>query len=120
MSTHWTDRLSEYQDGELSPAEHAACEAHLAECDECRAVLQELQLVTVAARGDDDRDPAADLWPGILAQISRSHAEARPSADRRCRLRIVRDRVVARSVQEPDPDAASRSACRSWRSPHRC
>ena len=69
MSTHWTERLSEYHDGELSPAEHADCAAHLAECAECRDVLQELHLVTVAARADRDRQPAADLWPGIVARI---------------------------------------------------
>ena len=42
MSTHWTERLSEYHDGELSPAEHAACEAHLARVRDCRDVLAEL------------------------------------------------------------------------------
>jgi len=70
VSTHWTDRLSDYQDGELSAAEYAACDAHLAECDVCRTVLHELRLVTVAARGDEDRDPAVNLWPGILSQIT--------------------------------------------------
>lgn len=100
MSTHWTDRLSAFQDGELSPAEHAACEAHLVECDECRAVLQELRLVTVMARSEDERDPTVDLWPGILAQISRDHAEARPSADRVLPFENVKDRVVARSVED--------------------
>ena len=81
MSTHWTDRLSDYQDGELSPAENAACEAHLAECDACRAVMGELRLVTVAARGDEDRDPGADLWPGNPgADQHPSRAEA-PSID---------------------------------------
>ena len=69
MNTHWTDRLSDYHDGELSPADRAACGAHLAECDPCRTMLQELQLVTVAARADLDRDPVTDLWPGILSQI---------------------------------------------------
>ena len=43
MSTHWTDRLSDYQDGELSPAENAACEAHLAECDACTADLAQMR-----------------------------------------------------------------------------
>ena len=79
MSMHWTERLSEYHDGELSPAEHAECAAHLAECAECRDVLQELHLVTVAARADRDRLPAADLWPGILAQIEKADsAKAEP------------------------------------------
>jgi len=66
---HWTERLSDYQDRELTPAEHAACEAHLALCQECRDLLAELQSVTSAARADVDRDPSNDLWPGILSQI---------------------------------------------------
>ncbi len=70
MSTHWTDRLSEYLDGELEPADHAACEAHLASCGACRQVVTELQQVIAAARADVDRDPSTDLWPGILAQIA--------------------------------------------------
>jgi negative regulator of sigma E activity len=79
MSMHWTERLSEYHDGELSPAEYAECAAHLAECAECRDVLQELHLVTVAARADRDRQPAANLWPGILAQIENAgSAQAEP------------------------------------------
>jgi anti-sigma factor RsiW len=87
VSTHWTDRLSDFQDGELSPADHTACEAHLAECDECRTVLQELRLVTVIARSDREREPATDLWPGVLARIGRTHtrplnAETRPHNER--------------------------------------
>jgi anti-sigma factor RsiW len=69
VSTHWTERLSEFHDGELTPAERAQCEMHLAECSDCRQVLGELQMVVSAARADTDRDPANDLWPGIMARI---------------------------------------------------
>lgn len=75
MTTHWTERLSEFHDGELSPVDHAACEAHLAECAACREVLQDLQLVIVAARADADRDPSTDLWPGIQSRIGSAKAE---------------------------------------------
>jgi anti-sigma factor RsiW len=75
VSTHWTDRLSDYQDGALSASDYAACDAHLAECEACRTVLHELRLVTLAARDDEDREPAENLWPAILARISN-----RPSA----------------------------------------
>jgi hypothetical protein len=83
MSMHWTERLSEFHDGELSPAEYADCAAHLAQCEACRDVLQQLHLVTVAARADADRVPGTDLWPGILAQIDGStvkHASAEAEA----------------------------------------
>jgi anti-sigma factor RsiW len=66
---HWTERLSDYVDGELAPAERAACDAHLASCPECRTALDEIQLVASLARTDADVLPAHDLWPGILARI---------------------------------------------------
>jgi hypothetical protein len=69
VNTHWTDRLSEYLDGELTAQEIATCEAHLAGCGECRAVLEELRTVIGIAKADRDRRPAADLWPGVLARI---------------------------------------------------
>ena len=85
VNQHWTDRLSEYLDGDLLPADRAACEAHLAECDNCRGLLGELQSVIAAARTDRDRQPDADLWPAILARLDRPTArgaEVREFSDR--------------------------------------
>jgi tetratricopeptide (TPR) repeat protein len=76
VTTHWTDRLSEYLDGDLSAAEVAACAAHLADCEACREVLAEVRMVITTARADADQVPAADLWPGILQQIGHAPAEA--------------------------------------------
>ena len=39
--THWTDRLSDYLDGGLTPEEHSSLEAHLGTCAECAHVLDE-------------------------------------------------------------------------------
>ena len=78
MNTHWTDRLSEYHDGELSPEDRATCEAHLAECAPCRSVLAELGDVIHAARRDRERAPAIDLWPGILSRLDRVGAGPTP------------------------------------------
>ena len=36
MNDHWTDRLSEYLDGDLTAGERTALEAHLAPCGVCR------------------------------------------------------------------------------------
>jgi anti-sigma factor RsiW len=69
MKDQWTDRLSEYVDGELTPAERTALEAHLAACDACRQTLAELRRVVARAQALDDRPPAADLWPGIAEHI---------------------------------------------------
>lgn len=69
MSDQWTDRLSEYLDGELGAADAAALGAHLASCALCRATLGELRGVVSRARGLGDRAPARDLWPGIATRI---------------------------------------------------
>ena len=65
----WTDRLSEYLDDELSPAERGALEAHLGGCEECTATLEGLRRVTARARALGDRPPARDLWPAIAASL---------------------------------------------------
>ena len=69
MNDQWTDRLSEYLDGELETAQREALEAHLDACAECRATLAELRRVVARAKGLEDRPPRADLWPGVAAGI---------------------------------------------------
>lgn len=69
MTDAWTDRLSEYLDGELPPADRAAIEAHLERCPECADTLAALRRIVVRARALEDRPPAADLWPGVAAAI---------------------------------------------------
>lgn len=82
MTGHWTDRLSEYVDGELTREDVAACEAHLAACAECRAVTEDLRAVTRTAAALPADDPARDLWPGILSAIT-PEAKVIPIAMRR-------------------------------------
>jgi hypothetical protein len=60
----------------MSADDHAACAAHLAACEACREVLGELRMVIATARADANRDPVADLWPGILQQITPASARA--------------------------------------------
>jgi hypothetical protein len=69
MSDEWTDRLSEYLDDELVPAERVELEAHLRRCVACGAVLADLRRIVARARGLEDREPDLDLWPGIAARI---------------------------------------------------
>ena len=84
MNDKWTDRLSEYLDGELDNEQREALDAHLATCGDCRATLEDLRRVVGRARALEDRAPAADLWPGIAKQIRREH------------IPDVRDRLVRR------------------------
>ena len=85
MKDQWTDRLSEYLDGDLDAADRVELEAHLAGCDACRATLADLRRVVDRARAMDERPPAHDLWPGIAERIGLSSDDL---ALRRARRRI--------------------------------
>jgi len=74
MSDQWTDRLSEYLDDELLPAERSELEAHLRHCVPCGAALADLKRIVTRARGLEDRAPDRDLWPGIAARIGSTPA----------------------------------------------
>ena len=70
MSDRWTDRLSEYLDGELQPEEREDLQAHLFTCAACARTLAELRRVVERARALPDREPPRDLWPVIAAAIT--------------------------------------------------
>lgn len=76
MTDAWTDRLSEYVDGELDAETRAALDAHLATCRECRATRDELARVVARARVVGYREPAADLWGPIEATITAKRSRA--------------------------------------------
>jgi anti-sigma factor RsiW len=80
MNDIWTNRLSEYIDGELDSSEHAALEAHLATCAQCYATLAELRQVVARAKTLEDTQPDADLWPEIKARLTPGR---RPGVSRR-------------------------------------
>jgi anti-sigma factor RsiW len=68
----WTDKLSEYLDGELPDDERRAVDAHLRSCAECSAVLADLKRVVARAQRVGTgvpRPPSVDLWDGIAARI---------------------------------------------------
>ena len=65
----WTDRLSDYLDGEIDAEERAALERHLESCSACAATLAELREVVARAANLPARPPAADLWPGIEPRL---------------------------------------------------
>ncbi len=69
MNDQWTDRLSEYLDGELSQGERVALEAHLQSCGECSLILKDLRRVVRRAGSLEERPPTRDLWPGIAGRI---------------------------------------------------
>jgi anti-sigma factor RsiW len=75
----WTDKLSDYLDGELPDDERRAVDAHLRGCPHCAAVLDDLKRVVSRAQhvAGAPRPPHADLWGGIAARID---AERRGAA----------------------------------------
>lgn len=92
MDRNWTDRLSEYLDGELGRGESAALETRLAEDAELRRMLEQLRAVRSAAVAvPGHRAPADELWAGIEARIERggAAAAARPSDDRSRRRTLM-------------------------------
>jgi anti-sigma factor RsiW len=98
MTDQWTDRLSDYLDGELLTGERTALEQHLLGCPACRATLAELRRVVARAQALDDTPPAADLWPAIARRIGGGAVSGRADvpdvpgvinlAERRARRRI--------------------------------
>lgn len=87
MSEKWTDRLSEYLDGELSGDDTVALEARLAEDAELRALLQELREVKrIAASRPDFRAPDA-LWDGVRARIETAAAAPKEQGEAQHGLR---------------------------------
>ncbi|MGH7580021.1 MAG: anti-sigma factor [Gemmatimonadales bacterium] len=69
MSDQWTDRLSEYLDGDLAESEQSALEAHLETCRPCADTVAGLRRVVMRARSLEDRPPTRDLWSGVAERI---------------------------------------------------
>jgi anti-sigma factor ChrR (cupin superfamily) len=74
MTDRWTDRLSEYLDGELNETEQIELEEHLRICDQCVATLHDLRGVVTRAQALEDRPPSANLWGGIASRIGAARA----------------------------------------------
>lgn len=72
MTAHPSTRLSDYLDGDLSPATRDDIEAHLRTCAVCRGVVEDLRALqaSTAAWAAASTPPVEDLWPGIAARLS--------------------------------------------------
>src|SRR2546422_11298052 len=91
MSDRWTERLSEYVDGDLSERDRQALEAHLEDCASCRETIEELRALVSQAQALEPSAPSTDLWPSIAARIeagSRSATFRRPATWRGWRLSL--------------------------------
>lgn len=100
MDRNWTDRLSEYLDGELGRGETAALEARLAEDADLRTMLEQVRAVKkAAAAASGHRAPADELWAGIAARIEPRGATravaARSGRDARRTLMVTLPQLAA-------------------------
>ena len=100
MNDQWTNRLSEYIDGELDSTERAALEAHLATCGHCYATLGDLRQVVARAKSLADTPPATDLWPDIHARLMRGRGAvvSQPGPARARRFSFSIPQLLAASV----------------------
>jgi anti-sigma factor RsiW len=83
MTCEWTDRLSEYIDGELGADEQRAVEAHVEGCAACARTVDELRAVAARARVLPARPPASDLWGGIEARAGIARLKPRATGEPR-------------------------------------
>lgn len=88
MTDQWTDRLSEYLDGELPDAERTALEQHLGSCADCRAAVLDLRRVVRWAREAPSAEPG-NLWPDIAARIGAVSPKVRSLDAHRARRQVA-------------------------------
>lgn len=76
LHEEWTDRLSDYLDGELPPGERLALEEHLRGCPACRSVLEQLRAVKVRAAALGNAEPGPQVWRAISERIGHPEVQA--------------------------------------------
>jgi anti-sigma factor RsiW len=69
--------LSDYVDGELAPEARAQATAHLAECDDCRGLIEDLARLRDTARGLGPITPPDHLWGNIQASLPATPRQTR-------------------------------------------
>ncbi len=79
MTDKWIDKLSDYLDDEMSPAERALLERRLAEDQELAETLEGLRRVKIHAQAVDDQVPphAPSIWDGIAQRIGATRSVPR-------------------------------------------
>jgi len=98
MHEEWTDKLSDFLDGELPDDERYAVESHLAGCAQCAAVLADLKRVVARAQAagrSESRPPHTDLWAGIAARIDDRSASTIVAFEPRRRVSFTLPQLAA-------------------------
>jgi anti-sigma factor RsiW len=95
MHAEWTDKLSDYLDGELAADERRAVDEHLTGCADCARTLDELRRVIDRAGTLRPRPPAVDLWGGVADRLA---AGARIGAPDSKRISFTLPQLAAAAV----------------------
>lgn len=96
--TEWTDKLSDYLDGELSDQEQRAVAAHAAGCVECSRTLDELRAVAERARTLAPAEPSVDLWTAVADRIAVESERPVATLGTRRRFSFTWPELIAASV----------------------
>jgi anti-sigma factor RsiW len=67
--TTFDDRLADYLEGDLTPADVRQVETHLSTCVRCTALVRDLERIRAGATELPELTPSADLWNGIARRI---------------------------------------------------
>ena len=86
---HINHLLDEYYDGELSPARRRQVEAHLAQCPDCRAELEQMRQLSALLNEVREQLPAWELGAGPTAR-----PEPGPALERVLSLKDPLDRFL--------------------------
>lgn len=89
MNTNWTDRLSEYLDGELDGDEAERLESRLAVEPRLRALLDELRAVRRTASERPDFEAPTGLWHEVRTRIESAHGPATSTGSAAWRRRLM-------------------------------
>lgn len=65
----FAERLADFLERDLDEASRAAVEAHVLDCETCRALLSDLRRLSIDASNLPQLAPSRDLWEGIAARI---------------------------------------------------
>src|SRR5947208_16941766 len=90
--TRYLTQIQEMVDGTLGAIRRAELEMHLEQCDDCRALLDDLRRIHDAAASLDDLQPPDRVWlqiAGRLRQEGRLADTPVPSAPRRSHVALL-------------------------------
>jgi len=96
------ERLADYLEGDLTPADERQVEAHLSSCARCNALVRELEQIGADAAELPVLTPSRDLWSGIARRIEAPvvplTARPVPNVNRRRNFDRLRNAAIAAAL----------------------